>query len=70
MPGRRRDESQGSPEDWPVEEPPADTSSPDEGIDPDEPTEKEYRDTGDRGKHRDDADDPEPSGREGLAGRS
>ena len=49
---------QGNPEDWPVQEPPEDTSSPDEGVEPEEPgvsdtppdAEVEERDTGD--KHR------------------
>lgn len=38
----------GDPEDWPVEEPPEDTSSPDEGRAP----EQEERETGDRERLR------------------
>jgi hypothetical protein len=50
----------GDPEDWPVEEAPEE--GPIEGKDPEMPESVERRETGD-------ADDPAPTGREGLAGR-
>jgi hypothetical protein len=49
----------GNPEDWPVEDP--GKEGPIEGRDPETEGAK-HRDTGD-------ANDPAPSGREGLAGR-
>lgn len=46
---------------WPVEDP--GPEEPSEGRDPEQPETVDVRETGDR-------DDPMPSGREGLAGRS
>lgn len=55
-----RDKDLGNPEEWPVED--AGKEGPFEGRDPEQPEDAERRDTGD-------ADDPAPTGREGLAGR-